>query len=230
MWIIIDKRTPEPAKERLSSFGNLLELESNNIVYDAISGHPDIFLCQTDKQLIIAPNTPQKFVDKLKDCKINFTFGNFLLGLKYPETARYNAVIMDKYLIHNLKFSDQLIIKCCKNKTHIHVEQAYTRCNLIALGNDNFITSDKGIERSLKKNHLNVLFVNPIDVELQGFSNGFLGGCCGVFDKNLFVNGCLKYLSEKVSFLGFAKDLGFTIIELYDGPLVDVGGIFFVKP
>jgi hypothetical protein len=229
MWIIIDKRMPEPSKQMLRNYGNLIELESRNIVYDAISGHPDIFLCQEAHQLIIAPNIPREFVDKLKESKIDFTFGNRPLGMKYPETAIYNAVVTDKLLIHNLKSTDPSILEKCNDKIQIHTNQAYTRCSLISLDENCFITSDKGIARSLQENNFNVLCVDPSDVQLQGFDHGFFGGCCGVYDKKLFVNGSMKFLSAKDDVDTFLNNLGITIIELYDGPLQDAGGIFFLK-
>jgi hypothetical protein len=230
MWIIVDKSIPKPAKEELSAFGSLLELESRNIVYDAISGHPDIFLFQTGNKLIIAPNTPEKFVKKLKDCPIDFSYGNLSLGMKYPDTAKYNAVVTDNFLIHNSKVTDPSVTKSCKERKYIHTNQAYTRCNLIALGENHFITSDKGIESTLSAYPANVLYVAPDGIELQGFSNGFFGGCCGVFDKKLFIIGSLKYFSAKDNVNGFVKNADHTIIELYDGPLVDGGGIFFLNP
>lgn len=229
MWIIIDKRMSVPSKHKLLSFGNLIELESHNIVYEAISGHPDIFLCQSYNQLIIAPNTPQEFIDKVKYSKIDFTFGIIPLGMKYPETAGYNAVITDKLLIHNLKKTDPSILETCKNKIHINTNQAYTRCNLISLDENNFLTSDKGIERSLQENNLNVLYVDPSGIILQDFEYGFFGGCCGVHNKMLFINGSLKNYAAKDLIYGFINNLGVTIIELNDDPMHDVGGIFFLN-
>jgi hypothetical protein len=230
MWIIIDQSIPQAAKESLSNFGKLLEFKSHNIVYGAICGHPDIFLCQADNQLIIAPNTPDEFVNKLNFSKIEYSIGSASLGTKYPETAIYNAVVTDDLLIHNLKTTDLSILEYCSNKIQIHCNQAYTRCNLMALDNSNFITSDKGIERVLKEYHLNVLFVDPEGIVLQGFKYGFFGGCCGILERKLFINGNLKFYSAKDKVAGFVKNIGFTVIELYDGPLQDAGGIFFVNP
>jgi hypothetical protein len=230
MWIIVDHRIPQVAKESLSKFGNLLEFESHNIVYDTISGHPDVFLCQADSQLIVAPNTPKEFVNKLDVSEIKYSPGIMSPGRMYPETAKYNAVVTDKLLIHNLKTTDPSIIEYCENKIQLHCNQAYSRCNLIALDNNNFITSDKGIERVLIENHLNVLFVDPEGIVLQGVPYGFFGGCCGFFDGKLFIIGNLEYFAAKDKVTGFVKNIGFTIIELYKGPLHDGGGIFFVNP
>jgi hypothetical protein len=230
MQIIIDKRIPDSAKAALSRYGRLIEFESDGVVYDAVSGHPDIFLCQSGDGLIIAPNSPDAFINVMNESKIGFTFGNHSLGAKYPRTGHYNAVVTDRCLIHNLKITDAAIPESNRNKIHIHTNQAYTRCNLIALNNNHFITSDKGIEKALKRNRLNVLYVEPKGIELKGFKNGFFGGCCGVHDNKLFIIGSLKHYASGDFVREFTNDRAYTIIELYDGPLVDGGGIFFVKP
>ena len=66
MLIIIDQKIPQEAKNRLSDFGELFLLESKNIVYSAISGHPDIFIFQMDNHLICSPNSPSNLIHKLK--------------------------------------------------------------------------------------------------------------------------------------------------------------------
>jgi hypothetical protein len=229
MWIIIDKRIPELSKLKLRDYGDLIELESRNIVYNAISGHPDVFMCQSEEQLIIAPNTPKEFINKLKECSIDFKAGKQPLGIKYPETAIYNAVVTGRLLIHNLKTTDATILERCNDKIKIHTNQAYTRCNLITIDENSFITSDKGMARSLRHHSFEVLYVDPSEVYLQDFNHGFLGGCCGVYDKKLFVNGSLKSFSANDEIRDFVKTKGVEIIELYDGPLYDSGGIFFLK-
>ena len=95
-----------------------------------------------------------------------------------------------------------------------------------ALPGEKFITSDVGIFKQLKKNNLDVLFVEPKGIILKGFKNGFFGGCCGVENNRVFIAGSLSYFPEGGKINKFLD--GFEIIELYDGPLLDVGSIFFV--
>lgn len=228
MWIIVDKRMPSEAKKKLSGYGSLLEFESSGIVYDAISGHPDIFMCLTDGGLIVAPNTPKVYFDFFTKQNIPFKIGHKPLGQKYPATAHYNAVVNDKYLIHNLKYTDDAILDECKHKIHLDTKQAYTRCNLIALDENNFITSDRNLEKILLKHSLNVLYISPDEILLPGFSKGFFGGCCGVFQNKIYVAGSLNYLNAKNALIGFIERCGFEVIELYDGKLFDAGGIFII--
>jgi len=227
MKIIANKTIPKSALHQLKKYGKLLPFETTKITYPAISGHPDVFLCYTDKHLIIAPNTPTKFKRTLSDNKIPYIEGQKNIGNRYPDSATYNAVITEKFLIHNLEITDSLIKETCDDKIAIHVNQAYTRCNLLPLKNDSFITSDKGIYNILLTHNLNVLYVNPKGIILPGFNNGFFGGACGIYKTQLFVIGNLNFFTDAEKVKQFIENLGYQIIELYDGYLYDGGSLIF---
>jgi hypothetical protein len=228
MLILIDQKMPAEAKKTLASFGDLLELKTEGITYQAISGHPDIFICQSADKLIVAPNLPEEYLTKLKNNFSNLITGEFPVGKEYPDTARYNAVATKNHLIHNFRHTDFMITRTLENLHPIQVDQGYCRCNLLPLKDDHFITSDEGIYKVLSRNQLDVLIVSPEGIYLEGFPHGFFGGCCGIWEDKVFVNGSLSLfpVGEKVS--NWLNKLGYEIIELYDGPLEDCGSIIFV--
>ena len=228
MLIVIDKKIPEKAKIKLTGYGNLLELKTNGITYDAISGHPDIFFSVLNNDIIAAPNLPQKFRAELKKHQISFHEGEQVVGQKYPESSIYNIVSTSQFLIHNLKYTDLAVKDLAMGLDQIHVKQAYTRCNLIALKNQRFITSDRGIEKALKKRSLEVFYFSPDGIILPGFKNGFIGGCAGVLGDQLFFIGNLSHYPAGNQLRNQIIVWGYQIIELYDGPLFDGGGIFFM--
>ena len=235
MLIIIDKRLPVEAKQSLAKYGEVLKFASSGITYEAISGHPDIFLCQTPAGLVVAPNTPAEYLAIFTSRKIPFTLGRRPIGNVYPETALYNAVATGKYLIHNLNITDTILaaLTTSLNTSNItlsaiNTNQGYTRCNLISLDETHFITTDKGIEKALLAKDLDVHFISPAGVLLPGFDHGFFGGCCGVWDKTLFIAGTLDHFPQGGKVLEIVTGIGMKIIELYDGPLFDGGGIFFL--
>jgi len=227
--IIIDKNTPTLAKEKLSEYCELLELETSGITYPAISGHPDIFFCQTPSGLIVAPNLPQEYFSLLERHKVKYQKGEIAVGKAYPQTAPYNSVVTSKYIIHNLKLSDPVLLKACEGLTQIHVNQGYTRCNLIALNNNTFITSDKGICDSLLDLGLHCHYFPPDEIMLESFPNGFLGGACGIWDRKMFICGSLKHHSWGNEFRRIVEAVGYEIIELLDESLMDVGSILFLN-
>jgi len=226
MLIIADHRLPEEAKSTLRKVGELLEFKTSGVVYDAISGHPDIFICQTPQKLILSPQTPRPFVETLIKHSVKFTYGRKDTGFNHPETTHYNAVADSEYLVHNLNFTDEKILQASDNSKRIHINQGYTRCNLLDLGNNHFITSDEGIYKTLKS-RFNILYVSPQGILLKNFEHGFIGGTAGVWRNKVYFAGSLKYFPEGNKVAEFLHDLNLEILELYDGPLIDGGGIFF---
>ena len=236
--IIADGRMPEEAKKNLKKLGDVLFLNPTDITYKSISAHPDIFFFQGKDGLVYAPNAPKRIVKELKKRKIKLTEGKKEVGRKYPDTVPYNAVGIGDTLIHNLKHTDPTILSLYEN--HIQVNQGYTRCNLVALNGNSFITSIPDNRQQTTDNRLcpseshvetygrtSILYIDPKQIKLEGHDHGFFPGCCGVWKNNLIVCGSTKYLKEKEALDKFLKDNDFNLIELYDGELVDVGSIFF---
>ncbi len=228
MIIISNNLIPREAKFNLEKFGEVIYIETRGITYNEISGHPDVFLCQTDNGLICAPNIPKCIVEQLEIKKVKFEFGLSDVGFKYPETAKYNAVVTDEFIIHNLNDTDKKILDYGVDKVHIHVNQAYTRCNLFALKSNKFITSDLGIFNVIQNHNLEVLYLDPSNILLPGFKNGFFGGTCGKYKNKMYLLGCINSIEKPKEFLSFVNDDNFIVEELYQGPLYDSGSIIFL--
>lgn len=229
MLIIIDARIPEEAITALKEVGNTFLLKSKDIVYDSIQGHPDIFILQMEGLIIVAPNSPKELIEILKEYRIPFLRGKEKLGDEFPETVFYNAVCTNDYLIHKEGLTDSCVLHETTKRKFVNVNQAYTRCNLLSLTDGSFITSDKSIEESLKKEGLEVHYFNSDDVALSGQKNGFIGGACGIYEDTLYLIGNLKFYSEGERLRKLITSKGMQIKELYSGPLVDGGGIFFLN-
>ncbi len=229
MLIIVDKKISFQAQKKLSEYGELLLLETNNIVYPAISGHADIFFCNADNEVIIAPNLPKSYFEILYNHNISFLIGSSDLQTEYPFTAYYNAVVTKDFIIHNKSISDVSILQMFPKKEYLQVKQGYTRCNLIYLGNNTYITSDIGINKVLANKSFECLYINPQQIILEGYGNGFFGGCCGLLGNKLFINGSIKYLRESSRIKKLAEQFGIEIIELSNSNLIDIGSILFIQ-
>ncbi|MCD4736491.1 MAG: hypothetical protein K8R53_10630 [Bacteroidales bacterium] len=228
MLIFVDKRAPEACLKQLENYGKVVQFLTQNITYSAIKGHPDIFMCPLDKYLVIAPNLPVNYKKLLDERKTEYVTGNTPVSGNYPETASYNAVVSQSYLIHNLRITGDILKDAYINKEHIQVNQGYTRCNLLPLKNDSFITSDAGIYKVLRKRGLNILPVSNHGIVLPGYPHGFFGGTTGICNNMITLSGSLKYHKDAGNIRSFTSNLGYRIIELCEGPLFDGGSIFFV--
>jgi len=228
MLIIADKKIPEKAKSNLRKYGELVLLETKGITEESISGHPDIFFCRTPGTLVIAPNLPETVKKILSEKNIAFTEGSSPVEVKYPFSASYNAVVTENFFIHHTGITDTIVTDNCIHLSKIHVLQGYTRCNLLRLDEGHFITSDKGIYKTLTEKGLFALYVSPSDIILPGHDYGFFGGACGIFENTFFVIGNLSKYCDGEKVKSFVEKFHYDIIELYDGPLFDGGSVLFL--
>lgn len=226
--ILCDKRLPSSAKVRLSDFGEVIEISSELITYSAISGHPDVFCCPVGETLVLSPALSIEFTEIFNINAIKWVYGAKANGFSYPDSAFYNAVVTDNLLIHNLTITDPKILEVAGTRKQIHVNQGYTRCNLLPLPEEKFITSDNGIYIVLTQEGFEVLYVNPNGILLEGFPNGFIGGVCGILGNTVFFAGTLSFFNEGQKIKDFLTQYSLNIIELYDGPLFDGGSILFI--
>ncbi len=229
MYVIADKRIPQAAKEKLEKYAKLIPLETENIVETSVSGHPDIFMADCEGIFVLSPQIPKNIVDVFEKTHTKYCYGTARLGKEYPQIAAYNAVITKDFLIHKLNISDESIENLCFNKTKISVNQGFTRCSLIALPNNHYITSDKGIEAVLRKMQSEVLYVAPFDIMLPSQKHGFIGGCLGYYDGILWIIGSLNAFKDGEKIREFLKKINLPFIELYNGPLWDGGSLFFLR-
>lgn len=229
MLIFVDRRVPARAKEKLTNYGRVIEFFTGNITYDSISGHPDIFITQYDDEYLVAPNIPDNYKRILIQENVPFNEGEKQVGNRYPETAAYNAVITRTHAIHNFNISDRVLLESCRGKINVHVKQGYTRCNLVLISENAMITSDPGIAATLRKEGMEILFVDPEGILLPGQRHGFIGGACGIHENRLFVTGSLDFHKDGARIREFVRKRNFEIIELYPGPLFDGGSLIFVK-
>lgn len=229
MLIIADAGIPKQAKMNLSKFGELLEFSTEGITYPYLSGHPDIFLHQIKNIIICAPNTPKNILDRLSVSGIQLNIGDGTIDASFPNCSRYNALSTDKYFIHNTKFADPVILHSLGGMELISVNQSLTRCSLIGIGNDSFLTSDRGIENILLKNEISCFYIDPSEILLPGMKHGLFGGCAGYHDNKLFLLGSVKEIINNSEFLSFLKNSDTELIELWGGKLFDGGGIFFLE-
>lgn len=225
-FIIADKKLPLPAKNALKRLGRVSLLEGDTTVYKSISRHPDIFICPGNETVVVSPRLDRHFVEGIANQGYKVVQGSKVPGKSYPESAVYNAVVTDNFLIHNLKTTDPVILKTFNNRKLLHVNQGYTRCNMLPLNDQAFITSDRGIEKVLINEGLQVLFVDPSPVVLKGHKHGFFPGCCGTLGNQVLITGSLKYHPQKVEIVNFITSFGMIVNELFDGKLMDIGSIY----
>ena len=229
MLIIVDARLPHAALKRLGDFGIVFPHMPQQSAYPAIAAHPDIFFCPLDNMLVVSPSVDAHTLAHLSNNNVQFILGKTHCGNRYPQTAAYNAVVTGNMIIHHKLYTEPAILQNLPGHEFVHVNQGYTRCNLLPLGNNNFITSDTGIYKTLSNIGKRVMLAGSSQVMLEGYPHGFIGGSAGVSEKTVFFAGSLKYHHQGAQIRRFLEEAEHKIVELYDGPLIDGGSIFFYK-
>lgn len=178
-------------------------------VYPAVSCHADLFLCK----LGVGAAAPAFVAEPL--------------GYEYPECASNCAAVSNKYFIHNTRITNPKLLKKAEDTglTIIHVNQGFTRCNLLPLG-EGVITSDNGIAKTLhNKTDLDVLVISSGNVALEGHEYGFLPGCAGIVDDTVLFNGDLSLHPDEEKITEFIGRMGYKIKGVPNKILADIGSI-----
>ncbi|MFO7869651.1 MAG: hypothetical protein R6U95_10180 [Bacteroidales bacterium] len=227
---IIDARAPQEAKEKLSQFFSVHEFMSRNTTYKAIEGHPDVFMCQiAPNKIIYAPNTPIETQAIIRTHAPRSTIGAISTGKELHNSTPYNCIVTKHHLFHKQDYTDTIIKQKCIHTEFIHLPQAYTRCSMIQLPDGACITSDQGIVKQLQKTHIPHIYCKPETIHLPPYKHGFIGGTMGVFNNTVYCIGSLHTLKNNSELRQFIHNHKCTIVELYNGPLYDGGGIFFIS-
>ena len=215
---------------------NLINLGYNPIkvpkccdVYDAINGHVDIQLNIIDKlnkHIIVQKNTPKDFLDILKLNGIKYTLSKGELGKKYPNNIILNALILERFFVHNLNYTDENLIKNQDARMKVNVKQGYTKCSVLPIGNNALITNDTGIYKTLTQKNMDVLLIPPGDILLPSLDYGFIGGTGGMISENkLALFGELEHYYFGNDIYKFLYKYDIEVIALKRGKLMDRGSL-----
>ena len=190
----INKKSIEKLKEL---YLDIFQTQKCVDVYDEISYHPDIQTFVNNNKIIISPNMYDLYKENIQNEKILVYKGDSYLSLKYPQDIMYNACIVGKYFIHNLKYTDKKVLEYIENERYkiININQGYSKCSISVVDENSIITSDRGIEKELSK-YLDVLYIDPEKNIKLGNMQGFIGGATGLINENWCINGDINILKQ----------------------------------
>ena len=187
-------------------------IESNGIVAEPISNHPDIFLCK----LGIFADSPVIFAETTS------------LSEKYPKDVAFNAACTGDFFIHNLNFTDTGLLGIAKamGMKTVHVEQGYAKCSIVVVDERSIITYDEGIFKACQGvKGLDCLLVEPGHVNLPGYNTGFIGGASGRVGNEIIFNGDLSSHPNFEEIKAFIEERGLKCKWFSEYPLTDIGSI-----
>lgn len=229
MLAIIDARSSRNVINNLKKYvADVYMFQSDGITGNSISGHPDIFIYQDKDHLIVSPNSPVGLFKFLDINNIAYLKGKKDVGNELANSVQYNCVSTPQFFFHKSGYTDSAILDINKHKEFVQLPQAYTRCSLVHLYEESYLTSDRGIEKVLLKRGLSCFYFNPEEIIIRDHDNGFIGGAVGIFGNMIFFNGNVELHVDGQRLKEHLLNLNFEIINLSDEHLYDGGCILFV--
>ena len=150
------------------------------------------------------------------------------MSKKYPYDIPLNAVMIGDFLICNKQYTDKYIIEYANNNniTIINVKQGYSKCSVAPISKNALITDDIGIANSASQAGIDTLYIDNRFVICDGYDYGFIGGACGMIDKNILAfTGVFTDTKIKSQVESFADKYGVKTVYLTNNPMFDVGSI-----
>ena len=206
-------------------------LAASKDVYDSISSHPDISIFDFDHKIfVVSPQAPADAVRALKGTGARvITSGSTPHG-KYPDTAPLNAVRVGKFVIHNTLHTDRAIKALVEEfgLELIFVNQGYSRCSTIPVGERAIITCDAGISKAASTAGLEVELISQGSILLEGQRHGFIGGASGVLpDGRIVFLGDVRKHPDHEAILSFIGGHGAGYLHIEGLDLFDAGSLIF---
>ena len=189
-------------------------IHTEGLVSGPVSDHPDMFMCRMG----ISPEAPL------------VTFGTTIgsiLSPGYPDEVAFNAACTGKYFIHNLKYTAPQLLDTARSMgmIEVNVRQGYAKCSTVIVDEDSIITYDRGLGQKCIEAGMNVLFITPGYVLLDGYESGFLGGASGRIYDTVYFNGDLSGHPDFRAIKDFIEDRGLSVKWFTEWPLTDIGTI-----
>ena len=187
--------------------------------------HADLSLCVLGENVVCAPSLHEK-LSNIKDP--DFIGGiNLIKGDKepcepYPNDILYNAAVVGKYIFCKRDKTDKKLLEIAEKNGYIivNVNQGYARCSTLPVTDSALITSDSGIYSAALNHGFDALFVSNEGVSLDGYPNGFIGGCGGLFENKLIFSGDISKHRDYEKIKDFcgkhSVEVLFTAEPLYD--------------
>lgn len=145
----------------------------------------------------------------------------------YPYDCLLNFADIGDYIICNKSILTGEIVDLLPKKTVIEVKQGYSKCSVCICKRNTIITDDISVYNAiLPYDNINSLLIEKGSVHINKYDYGFIGGCCGLIDKNLLLfNGDLSLHSDFDKIKNFLYDNDINYIDIKGKPLTDIGSI-----
>lgn len=204
----------------------VVSVAENKFLDAPISKHADILANYVGKSTFLIDENQVELCNFIKN---NDGKSVVIENIKspYPNDCLLNFADIGDYIICNKSILLEQIVKYLPQKEIIDVKQGYSKCSVCICKHNTFITDDISIYNALLQyDNINSLLVEKGSVSINKYNYGFIGGCCGLIDKNLLLfNGDLSTHIDFDKIEKFLYDNNVKYIDIKGKPLTDIGSI-----
>ena len=189
-----------------------------------VAWHPDMQACELGGKLFVLRDGPLSCI--LGQYSLDFCETNQTPGNSYPSDAICNVLSWGQFAMGNLRVADRIIRDAAADFVWISVKQGYAACSTALVDKHTAITADNGVASQLERHGIETLRITPGHILLPGYSTGFFGGCCGKIAPDVMAfAGQLESHPDGQRIRGFLRAHNVREVELFEGSLLDVGGL-----
>ncbi len=194
-----------------------------------IAAHPDMQICPIDETTLLCAPECLNYYSRVLPESVTVIPGKTRLDGTYPRDSAYNAAEVGDFFFCNTKCIDKKLLHLKKEagKKIIHVNQGYTKCNIFAFSSKGLFTEDYGIHNTIMVNRLPIesILLPKGEINLNHYGYGFIGGSCGICEKNVFWYGNPDLCSYHKTIHHILEREGIKEVSLSQENLHDLGGI-----
>ena len=204
----------------------VVSVAENKFLDAPVSKHADILANYVGKAIFLVDENQVELCSFIKN---NDGKSVVIENIKspYPNDCLLNFADIGDYIICNKYILSEQIVKYLPQKEIIDVKQGYSKCSVCICKQNTVITDDISIYNALLQyDNINSLLVEKGSVSINKYNYGFIGGCCGLIDKNLLLfNGDLSTHTDFDKIEKFLYDINVKYIDIKGKPLTDIGSI-----
>jgi len=234
MICVCDYRTPKGVLDSLKKDYEIIQLPPDTSLPEAVSGHVDLLIFKLENKLVTRKSYYRTAKDKIdlicEKCGLELVLSDVEAGDHYPNDCGLCAAVSGKNIICRNVSTDVEILRLADDPGYnlLNVPQGYSKCSCAVLADGAIITADRGIAKVTLENGIDTLLISEGNVDLPGYSYGFIGGATGLCGNKLYFCGDLRSHPDHEAIERFAKKHDTECISLSDERLYDVGTLLFI--
>lgn len=233
---VVSKRCADKFGHSLAKhFDTVFSLPDDPLIDAPVADHPDMIMAIVEDELIVHSSyykANKSIIDGIAEYgKLTVITTDQHRSAKYPADVGLNALIGGGYVFGRKDSLAPELIESAKRHgmSTLNVNQGYAACTSTFIDGAVY-TNDPSIRAVAMSVGIPTFSSESIEIHLEGYDKGFIGGCSGAIGRTLFITGSLAQTKGSQELREILKNNCIEVVELGDFPLEDFGGIKVISP